>query len=335
MNLFLPYLISFAALLLAELLYFKVAGRFGIVDRPNGRSSHTRPTIRGGGIVFPLAALLAFLFGGFAYPWFLLGLLMLAVVEFTDDVRSLPDSVRLVAQFAAMALMFLQLGLFSGGFPWWYVPLALILFVGIVNAFNFMDGINGITGGYSLAVLLPLICINRLRGGFIDESLLVITAIAALIFCFFNFRTKARCFAGDVGSVSIAFILLFALGALVLRTGDLSWIVLLAVYGVDTVLTICHRIMLHENLGKAHRKHAYQLMANELHISHVKVSAFYSLLQLAISAAAILLVPDSPAARWIYLAAVLLLLCAAYILFMRKYYHLHEEYLSLHSHADR
>ena len=190
-----------------------------------------------------------------------------------------------------------------------------------------MDGINGITGGYSLAVLLPLICINRLRGGFIDERLLVITATAALIFCFFNFRTKARCFAGDVGSVSIAFILLFALGALVLRTGDLSWIVLLAVYGVDTVLTICHRIMLHENLGK--------LMANELHISHVKVSAFYSLLQLAISAAAILLVPDSPAARWIYLAAVLLLLCAAYIIFMRKYYHLHEEYLSLHRHADR
>lgn len=327
MNLFLPYLISFAALLLAELLYFKLADRFGIVDRPNGRSSHTRPTIRGGGIVFPLAALLAFLFGGFAYPWFMLGLLMLAVVEFVDDVRSLPDSVRLVAQFAAMAMMFLQFGLFSGGFPWWYIPLALILFVGIVNAFNFMDGINGITGGYSLAVLLPLICINRLRDSFIDERLLVITAIAALIFCFFNFRTKARCFAGDVGSVSMAFILLFALGALILKTGDLSWIVLLAVYGVDTVLTICHRIMLHENLGKAHRKHAYQLMANELHISHVKVSALYSLLQLAVSTAAILLVPDSPAARWIYLAAVLLLLCAAYILFMKKYYHLHEEYL--------
>ena len=327
MNLFLPYLISFAALLLAELLYFKLAGRFGIVDRPNGRSSHTMPTIRGGGIVFPLAALLAFLFDGFACPWFTLALLMLAVVEFIDDVRSLPDSVRLVAQFAAMALMFLQLGLFSGGFPWWYVPLALVLFVGIVNAFNFMDGINGITGGYSLAVLLPLLYLNCADSPFVNTCLLVITAIAALIFCFFNFRTKARCFAGDVGSVSIAFILLFELGALILRDGDLSWIVLLAVYGVDTVLTICHRIMLHENLGKAHRKHAYQLMANELHVSHVKVSAFYALLQLAISAGAILLVPDSPAARWIYLAAVLLLLCAAYIIFMKKNYHLHEEYL--------
>ena len=327
MNLFLPYLISFAALLLAELLYFKLAGRFGIVDRPNGRSSHTRPTIRGGGIVFPLAALLAFLFDGFACPWFTFALLMLAVVEFIDDVRSLPDSVRLVAQFTAMALMFLQLGLFSGGFPWWYVPLALVLFVGIVNAFNFMDGINGITGGYSLAVLLPLLYLNCTDAPFVNTSLLVITAIAALIFCFFNFRTQARCFAGDVGSVSIAFILLFALGALILRDGDLSWIVLLAVYGVDTVLTICHRIMLHENLGKAHRKHAYQLMANELHVSHVKVSAFYALLQLAISAGAILLVPDSPAARWIYLAAVLLLLCAAYIIFMKKNYHLHEEYL--------
>ena len=202
-----------------------------------------------------------------------------------------------------------------------------MLFVGIVNAFNFMDVINGITGGYSLAVLLPLLYLNCADSPFVNTCLLVITAIAALIFCFFNFRTKARCFAGDVGSVSIAFILLFALGALILRDGDLSWIVLLAVYGVDTVLTICHRIMLHENLGKAHRKHAYQLMANELHVSHVKVSAFYALLQLAISAGAILLVPDSPAARWIYLAAVLLLLCAAYIIFMKKYYHLHEEYL--------
>ncbi len=321
-------LVSAAVLLLAELLYFRLAERLGIMDRPNGRSSHTRPTIRGGGIVFPLAALLAFLFDGFAYPWFLLGLLMLAVVEFTDDVRSLPDSVRLVAQFAAMALMFLQLGLFSGGFPWWYIPLALVLSVGIVNAWNFMDGINGITGGYSLAVLMPLIYLDASSDApFVDPDLLAVTAVAALVFCLFNFRTRARCFAGDVGSVSVAFIILFALGSLVLRTGDLSWLLLLAVYGVDTVLTICHRIMLHENLGQAHRKHAYQLMANELGVRHVTVSAFYSLLQLLISSVAVLLLPDSPAARWTYFGAVLLVLCAAYIVFMKKNYHLHEEYL--------
>ena len=323
----LTILICTAALLLAELLYFKLAARLGIVDRPNARSSHSKPTIRGGGIVFPLAVLLYFLVSGFAYPWFFVGLMLLAVVEFTDDVRSLPDSVRLVAQFAGMALMFLQLGLFGGAFPWWYVLVALVLFVGIVNAWNFMDGINGITGGYSLAVLLPLLYIDTRMTPFIDMQLLLLTAAATLVFCIFNFRTRARCFAGDVGSVSIAFIILFALGSLVLQTGDLSWLLLLCVYGVDTVLTICHRIMLHENLGQAHRKHAYQLMANELGIKHVSVSAFYSLLQLLISSVAILLLPDSPAARWIYLGAVLVVLCTAYIIFMKKNYHLHEEYL--------
>ena len=327
MNTTLTYLIIFLALLLAELFYFKLAARFGIVDRPNGRSSHTRPTIRGGGVVFPLAAVLFFLLCGFGYPWFVLGLVLLAVVEFTDDVRSLPDSVRLVAQFAGMALMFLQLGLFSGGFPWWYIIIALVLFVGIVNAWNFMDGINGITGGYSLAVLLPLVYLNEFVEPFIDGRLLAVTAIAALVFCFFNFRTRARCFAGDVGSVSVAFIVLFALGSLVLRTGDLSWIVLLAVYGVDVVLTVCHRVMLHENLGEAHRKHAYQLMANELGVRHVLVASFYALLQLVVSAGAILLSGAAPGVRWAYLGGVLLVLSAAYVIFMKKNYHLHEEYL--------
>ena len=142
-------------------------------------------------------------------------------------------------------------------------------------------------------------------------------------FCFFNFRTKARCFAGDVGSVSMAFILLFMLGRLVIQTGDLSYLVFLAVYGVDTVLTICHRLMLHDNIFQAHRKHAYQLMANELKIPHIVVAAFYMLLQLAISLGAVYL----PVNKWLYFALIIFLLSTIYILFMRKYYPLHEEYL--------
>ena len=242
-------------------------------------------------------------------------------MSFVDDIRSLPDSVRLVVQFAAMFLMFHQFGILNWH-DWWMVIIALIVCVGIINAYNFMDGINGITGGYSLAVIIPIIYLNSTLG-FISQQFLYVTGMSLIVFCFFNFRRKAKCFAGDVGSITIAFILLFALGNLILKTGNFAYIVFLAVYGADSVLTICHRIQLHENLGEAHRKHAYQLMANELKMPHVAVSLIYMALQLAISFGMILL----PLNNYIYLGAVVLILAVAYIAFMKRNYHLHEEYL--------
>jgi hypothetical protein len=166
--------------------------------------------------------------------------------------------------------------------------------------------------------------------GFIEPSYLIVAIIGVLVFCIFNFRPKgkAKCFAGDVGSIGIAFIMLFAIGKLIVQTGDVTYLILLLVYGVDGCLTIAHRIMLHENLGQAHRKHAYQLMANELGMSHITVSLLYTCLQLAISLVFIYLVPNTVMAHWIYLACVLLVLSLAYILFKMKYYHLHEEYLA-------
>ena len=153
--------------------------------------------------------------------------------------------------------------------------------------------------------------------------------LAVLVFSFFNFRQrgKAKCFAGDVGSVGIAFIVLFAIGMLVARTGDITWLIFLLVYGVDGCLTICHRIMLHEKLGEAHRKHAYQLMANELKMSHPLVSVIYMTIQLVVSLGFIFLIPNTPLAHWLYLVCALIVLCIVYVLFMKKYYHLHEEYL--------
>ena len=315
------YLIIALLLILLELTYFRVADRFNIIDKPNQRSSHTSVTLRGGGIIFLFGAWLFWAIFGMQYSWFILGLSLIGVVSFVDDVHSLPDSIRLVAQFAAMFLMFYQLGILNID-DWWMVLVGLIVCVGIVNAYNFMDGINGITGGYSLAVLIPLVCLNA-RLEFVAMPYLYVTGLSLLVFCFFNFRRKAKCFAGDVGSISIAFILLFALGRLILSTGDFSYIVFLAVYGADAVLTICHRIMLHENLGQAHRKHAYQLMANELRLPHTTVSSFYMALQLLISAGLIYL----PINHYVYLGIVVVVLAAGYILFMKKYYHLHAEYL--------
>lgn len=226
---------------------------------------------------------------------------------------------------------------------WWIVLIALIVCVGATNVINFMDGINGITAGYALAVLVPLAVVNGCpigsgmtggtecaTGGFIEQSYLIVAIIGVLVFCLFNFRPKgkAKCFAGDVGSIAIAFIMLFAIGRLIVQTQDVTWLIFLLVYGIDGCLTICHRIMLHENLGEAHRKHAYQLMANELKIGHVKVSLMYMAMQLAVSFGFIYLCPPSVAAHWSYLVGAAVVLAVAYVLFKKKYYHLHEEYLA-------
>lgn len=315
------FAVIFLLLILLELAYFRVADRFNIIDKPNLRSSHKTIVLRGGGIIFLFGIWLYAAFFGMWYPWFILGLSLIGLISFVDDIHSLPDSIRLVAQFAAMFLMFYQFDILNWH-DWWMVLIALIVCVGIINAYNFMDGINGITGGYSIVVLLPLIYLNA-SDNFISQDYLYVVGLSLLVFCFFNFRKKAKCFAGDVGSISIAFILLFALGKLILHTGDLSYLTFLAVYGADAVLTICHRIQLHENLGEAHRKHAYQLMANELKMPHVHVSSIYMALQLAISAGLIFL----PINHYLYMGLVIVALAAAYIIFMKRNYHLHEEYL--------
>ena len=203
------YLLLFVLLLLAELLYFRIADKFNIIDKPNQRSSHTRITLRGGGIVFYLGSVAYFISCGFPYGWFLLGLTLIAGISFADDIHSVPNRYRLLCQFSAMLLMFYQWGLLTA-YPWWYILIAWIVCTGIINAYNFMDGINGITGGYSLAVLSALAYINHFVVPFIEQEYLLIHILAVLVFCIFNFRTKAKCFAGDVGSVSIAFVILFA-----------------------------------------------------------------------------------------------------------------------------
>ena len=315
------YIIIAILLIAAELVYFKIADSCNIIDKPNARSSHTKVVLRGGGIIFLFGAWLWAAFFGLQYPWFMIGLTMIAVVSFIDDVHSVPNWARLIVQFTAMFLMFHELGILQWNM-WWMVLIAWIVCVGIINAYNFMDGINGITGAYSLSVLLPLIYVNN-KTPFIDMPLLIVMTLAVLVFCFFNFRNKAKCFAGDVGAIGIAFILIFALGKLVVTQNDLTYIVFFTLYGVDTVLTICHRILLHEHLGEAHRKHAYQIMANELKMPHPLVSTLYMVMQLAISFGMLLL----PIKHWIYMCIVFVIFGCAYLLFMKKYYHLHEEYL--------
>ena len=329
MSIYLTYILIFVLLVVIELIYFHIANRFNIIDKPNERSSHSTIVLRGGGITFLIGAWIWSAFFGFQYPWWLMGLTLVAGVSFIDDICSLPDSLRLFVQFTAAIMAFNQLNIIHWNL-WWLIILALIVYVGITNVINFMDGINGMTAGYSLSVLIPLILVNK-GGLFVETSLIVVIIVSVLVFCVFNFRPKgkAKCFAGDVGSIGIAFILLFILGNVIIRTQDVTYLLLLVVYGIDACLTIMHRIMLHEDLGKAHRKHAYQLMANELKIGHVKVALLYMILQLAISLTFIYWVPDTLVAHWIYLGVTVGLLTVAYLLFIRKYYYLHEAYLAL------
>ena len=305
-------------LFVAELFYFKIADKCNIIDKPNERSSHTRVTLRGGGIIFYFGALACFLTSGFEYPLFMLALTLVTFISFVDDIKSTRQVTRLLFHFSAMGLMFCQWGLFS--LPWWWIVIALIVCTGIINAYNFMDGINGITGGYSLVVLTALAIINAEIIPFVEGDFIYTVICSVVVFCFFNFRKRAKCFAGDVGSVSIAFILLFLIGKLIIQTGDFSWIVLLSVYGVDSVLTIIHRLMLHENIGLPHRKHLYQLMANELKIPHVVVSSVYMAVQATIIIGYLFCLNHG----YLYLSVVVLLLGLVYICFMKRYFGLHQ-----------
>ncbi|HBI87708.1 MAG TPA: UDP-GlcNAc--UDP-phosphate GlcNAc-1-phosphate transferase, partial [Sphingobacterium sp.] len=278
------YLIVFIVLFALELLYFKIADRFNIIDKPNERSSHSTITLRGGGVVFYFGALAYFIWSGFQYPWFFLGLTMMTIVSFLDDVFTLSNKIRLLVHFASVLLMAYQLNVFS--MPWYFLIITFIIVVGVINAYNFMDGINGITACYSLAVSGLLMLVNK-QLDFIPQQLLVFTLLGILVFTFFNFRTKAKCFAGDVGSVAIAYILLFALGALILKTGNLIYILFLSVYGIDAVWTIIRRLMLKQNIFEAHRSHLYQYMGNEAGINKLLISFLYGIIQLGIGLAVI------------------------------------------------
>lgn len=327
------YALILLLLFVAELTYFAIAARCNIIDKPNQRSSHTKIVLRGGGIIFVVGVWVWALAFGFQYPWFIAATTIVAAVSFVDDIHSLPPLLRLLTQFVCMAMMFYQVDMFQRDL-WWLVILAFIVCVGAANIYNFMDGVNGITGLYSLGVILPLFALNRGMGipslePFVAESLMVVSVLSIVVFGVFNFRPKdrARCFAGDVGSMGMAFIVLFLMGNLVVRTKDLTWFLLLAVYGIDGFLTIVHRLMLRENPLVAHRKHAFQLLSNELGWGHLSVSLLYMGVQLLISAVMIFVLPDTPLAHWTYLVLVMGTGAAAYIVFMRRYYHLHAAYL--------
>lgn len=314
------YLLIFIILFVLELLYFKVADRFNIIDKPNERSSHTAITLRGGGIIFYLGALVYFVLSGFQYPWFFLGLTLMTVISFADDIMTLSNRIRLGVHFLSVLLMAYELQVFS--LPWYFLLVTFIVVVGVINAYNFMDGINGITACYSLAVGGLLMLVNN-QIGFVAQDLLAYTMLGVLVFTFFNFRTRAKCFAGDVGSVAIAYILLFALGALIIQTGNLLYFLFLTVYGIDAVWTIIRRLYLKENIFEAHRSHLYQFLGNEAGVNKLLISFLYGAVQFLIGLAVIHFADKEVATQWIFALVLLGGLSVVYLVgktyVVRKY----------------
>lgn len=302
-------------LLAFELAYLQIAKGLGIIDLPHHQSSHTGAIIRGGGVVFYVAYLLWFVISGYQYPMIFAGLTIMAVTSFADDIHSISPKVRLVLQFIAMMVMLYETHVFN--LQHRAMIFLSVACVGAVNIYNFMDGINGMTGGFSLVVCSALFYVNRECVEFIDERLLVYVLLAIIIFCFVNFRKHAKCFAGDVGSLSIGFILVFLILKLIFKTAHMYWMALLVVYMVDGGLTILHRILLRENILRPHKKHAYQIMANELGMPHLGVSGIYMMLQ-AVCCAWFIAIPSN-----LTLIIQIIVLSLMYMAFMKKYYHLH------------
>ena len=314
------YLIQIVSLLIISFIlinvYFLIADNFNIIDKPNHRSSHSLITIRGGGIIIPVVFIVYELINYMPDPFFMAGLIIISVVSFIDDVRGLPSVYRLAAQMTAVMLM-----LFDGGITSFILGvLMLIIITGFINGYNFMDGINGITGVYSLIITLTLFVVNDFVFQFIDNKIFIYLIIPVFVFLFYNFRVKAKCFAGDVGSVSLAFIISFMMLLLIIKSGNLFYLFFVAVYGIDIVFTIIQRLLLKQNILEAHRMHLYQILANEAGLSHKSVTLLYGMLQLLINSIVIVvsLSDLTSVEKWIVCGLLLVLLIVLYLIVKRR-----------------
>lgn len=301
------------AMVIAEIAYFNVAERFNIVDKPNDRSSHAGSIIRGGGIIFLFGIVLWFVQTKFSWPFFFAAVVIIAIISFIDDVKSINAGVRFLFHLIGVALLVYQL--WPLPWPTYLIAAAVIVCVGTLNAFNFMDGINGMAGVYGLVTLISYVYIDQWIVKFTDINLLVTMIVAVLIFLFFNFRKKARCFAGDVGSVTIAFILIFGLLQLIQKTNNFLWPLLFLAYGTDSVVTIVHRIRRRENIFEAHRSHLYQYLSNELGLPHLWVSSSYGLIQAATNVGLVIGLTQS---NYLLVAGVTVVFLVAYFFVREK-----------------
>lgn len=309
----LSYLIVFLLLLLIGLVYHRLAIKFGIVDKPNHRSSHSSVTVRGGGILFPFAVIFWWMASDFLHTWMVLGLVWIATVSLLDDMYTLSRKLRFGVQFLALSMAFYDLGVFEQ-MNWLALPLLYFVSLGIINAINFMDGINGISGLYALVFFGSMLAVQEYMPIF-EESLIRYVILSVLVFLFFNLRKKALMFAGDIGSISIAYLMIYFLVQWYMVGHSWTIILFLMVYGIDVFLTMAQRLKNRENITQPHRSHLYQLLVNQSKHDHVTIALIYAVLQGVVNLGLFILPQSLPNSL---LAGVVLLVSMLVYLLMKS-----------------
>ncbi len=304
------YLLFVFLLFVISFIYFKIARSYKIVDLPNHRTMHEGATIRGGGIVVWIGMIIfSLLFYNPGY-YFLTGLFLIGLTGMLDDLMDLSSRIRFPVQAISIVLIIYQLDLI--GSPMIWLLITVIVATGILNAFNFMDGINGMTAGYSLVFVVTLIFFNYQYQEFISVVYLYGYFLVLVVFSFFNFRNKAVCFAGDVGSLTIAFINVFLLLKLMVETQNLIFVFFFTVYGIDTVFTIIQRIFRKENIFEAHRLHLFQEIVSNTSISHLQMTSIYMMIQIFINLVIIYTLTFSDLNQWLSIFIVIFISSSIY-----------------------
>jgi UDP-N-acetylmuramyl pentapeptide phosphotransferase/UDP-N-acetylglucosamine-1-phosphate transferase len=240
-----------------------------------------------------------------------LAVLLVGTVSFIDDIKPLSQLPRFTSHVIAVGLVFYDLNLFAESL--WLLPILFVVMIGWVNAFNFMDGINGITVLYALTAIVSFSMIS------INEPslpLLITMGLSCLVFGLFNIRKKAKTFAGDVGSISMAVFLGYFMIKTIIETEQLGYILFFSVYGIDAIITIVVRLKNKENIFQPHRSHLYQYMANEMGYSHVLVSFIYAAIQLSVNG--ILIYMESKAVLSYFFIIGILLSLTLFYLWIRR-----------------
>ncbi len=314
------YIITALLLLFLEILYIPLAKKLEIGAAVTHRSSHKTRTITGGGFIFYLAAVICAVLYPSEPSHKIYKMLICGGILFTislaDDIHDISPTIRLMCHTAVLSVIFYPV--IETGHSDIFLVL-LICSVGFINGYNFMDGINGMLGLYSIVTLSSIYFIyhTSIHNGLLSfyEPYILTLIIASVVFCFFNFRNKALFFSGDVGSITLGFFIAIFITHYIITTAEASIMVFLIVYAVDTSLTIIQRLFMGANIFTSHRLHLYQALVNKGGLPHLAVATYYALTQLLINIGYILTVPEY---KWTYTIVVTIIVSSVYFILKRR-----------------
>lgn len=302
-------------LILFSILYKWSARKLNIVDEPDGRSSHRNPVILGGGILVYIALGLFFILSGFEFHFFFLGVSLIAFVSFLDDIFILTINQRLPVHFLGIIAVILEFNDFD------IIPSLLVglVFLGVyfINCFNFIDGINGMIGFYSIIYILSLLYLNVLEE-VISQEILVFTLFASLVFGYYNFRKKALFFAGDVGSLTLGTFIFFTCSWFIFNLKAPVLVLLVSVCLIESGLTILWRFLKGKKITQPHRNHIYERITDVLKWNHLKTSTIYNTIQLSINVIAIYFYEHAIAVQVAITIGILSILALCYLIILAQ-----------------